>query len=74
MPPTQKAVFKMGDIVDFNALHPYIVAEVMCAKCLKRWLAVYPADTLLKDLECENCGAGYVIKTGQDFEEDDFDE
>lgn len=52
MPPTQKAVFEMGDIVD----------------------AVYPADTWLKDLECENCGAGYVIKTGQDFEEDDFDE
>lgn len=30
---------------------------------------VWPESTLLKDLECENCGPGFVIKTGQDLEE-----
>ena len=41
------------------------VAELICLKCLDRWIGVYPQETLLKDLECK-CGAiGYVIKTGQ---------
>lgn len=44
------------------------VAEVICLKCLKRWIAVYPQSTLLKDLEC-TCGeVGFVIKTGQTIE------
>jgi len=49
---------------------PHEVAEVICLKCLKRWIAVYPIKCQLKDLEC-TCGCtGYVIKTGQTFEED----
>ena len=58
----------MGEIVDFNALQPHNVAEVICVKCGKRWLAVWPSETWLKDLECENCGAGFVVKTGQDLD------
>jgi hypothetical protein len=49
---------------------PHEVSEVICLKCLHRWIAVYPTSTLLKDLECK-CGAvGYVIKTGQTVEQE----
>ena len=54
--------------VDFEELIPHTVAEVMCVKCLKRWVAVYPTACLLKNLECPNCGKGFVIKTGEEIE------
>ena len=41
------------------------VSELICLKCLNRWIGVYPSEVALKDIECK-CGAiGYVIKTGQ---------
>lgn len=43
----------------------YKISEVICVKCAKRWIAVRPEETLLKDIECEHCGAGFVIETGQ---------
>lgn len=43
------------------------IAEVICLKCLARWIAVYSQETLLKELECPNEHIGYVIKTGQDL-------
>lgn len=46
---------------------PYEISEVICLKCLNRWIAVYPQDTLLKDLECKCDEVGAVIKTGQDL-------
>ena len=50
---------------------PHEVCEVVCLKCLHRWIAVYPTQTLLKDLECQ-CGCkGFVIKTGQTINYDD---
>ena len=49
------------------------VAELMCLKCLSRWIGVYPQKVLLKDIECK-CGAiGYVIKTGQTLEAESED-
>jgi len=49
---------------------PHTVAEVMCWKCGKRWIAVFPSETLLKHLECSSCGcAGYAFMTGQDIEQ-----
>ncbi len=45
---------------------PHKVSEVICINCKYRWLAVRPTDTLLKDLECPQCGIqGYVIETGE---------
>lgn len=42
------------------------VAELICLKCLNRWIGVYPSELPLKDIKCNNCGeVGYVIKTGQ---------
>ena len=56
----------MGKIIDINELSPHKVSEVVCLKCLKRWLAVRPESTKLKDLECPQCKAqGYVIETGE---------
>ena len=49
-----------------EAQKPHTVSEVICVKCLKRWICVRPSNTLLKDLECENCGRiQSVIETGQ---------
>jgi len=59
------------NIIDIEANLPHHVAEVICVKCGKRWIGVWPEKTLLKDLECENCGPGFVIMTGQEFDEVD---
>ncbi len=50
---------------------PHVVSEVICVRCLKRWISVRPEGTKLKDLQCPKCKrAGYVIETGEDLEED----
>lgn len=50
---------------------PHEVSELVCLKCLNRWIGVYPEDVPLKELECK-CGAvGYVIKTGQTLDDPD---
>lgn len=54
-------------IVSIEHNLPHNVAEVVCLKCLRRWIAVYSDETPLRDLEC-TCGeVGYVIKTGQEL-------
>ena len=60
-----------GSVIDFHANKPHIVCEVICLKCHHRWVAVYPEETLLKELECPCGEVGYVIKTGQDFDFED---
>lgn len=57
-------------VEDFEARLPHKVSEVICVKCGKRWICVRPDTTLLKDLECERCGRGYVIETGERMEEE----
>lgn len=59
----------MGTISEIEVNLPHEVAELICLKCLHRWIGVYPESVLLKDIECK-CGAiGYVIKTGQTLSE-----
>lgn len=55
----------MGDIRDINENKPHRYSEVICVGCGKRWIVVRPAVTLLKELECPNCGSGKVIETGE---------
>ena len=57
----------MAGIADIGIeqILPHEVCEVICVKCGKRWISVHPERTLLKELECPNCGQGFVIKTGQ---------
>ena len=60
----------MGKVIDFEVNMEHEVSELICLKCLHRWIGVYPSATLLKDIECK-CGAvGYVIKTGQTLEDE----
>jgi len=61
----------MGKTVDINENTPHKVSEVICINCKYRWLAVRPVGTLLKDLECPICGAGYVIETGEEINTDE---
>ena len=59
----------MGEIIDINDNIPHKVSEVICIKCLYRWIAVRPTTSKLKDLECAGCHKqGYVIETGEVFE------
>lgn len=48
--------------IDINENNPHKVSEVICVKCCKRWIAVRPAATKLKDLECPNCDQGYLYE------------
>ena len=57
-------------IVSNEECLPHEVSEVICLKCLHRWIAVYPSQTLLKELECQCGEIGFVIKTGQTIPED----
>ena len=50
--------------------HPHKISEVICVKCCARWLSVRPVETLLKELECQKCGKGFVIETGEIMEEE----
>jgi DNA-directed RNA polymerase subunit RPC12/RpoP len=54
-------------IVNIEEYQSHKVSEVICVKCGKRWIAVRPSITKLKDLECPICGAGYVIETGENI-------
>ena len=63
----------MNKIIDISENTPHKVTEVICIKCYKRWIAVRPVSTKLKDLECPNCGQGYVIETGETFEDNGTD-
>jgi hypothetical protein len=57
-------------IIDFNANNPHEIAELLCVRCLKRWIGCYPVGVLLKEIECPNCGEnGAVVKTGQNLAE-----
>ena len=48
---------------------PHKVSEVICVKCLHRWISVRPSSCKLSKLECPNCGPGFVIETGEDIED-----
>jgi hypothetical protein len=52
-------------IVEIKNNIPHKTSEVICVKCGYRWIAVRPLETLLKSLECKNCGEGFVIETGE---------
>lgn len=55
----------MAEIFDYQDALPHKFSEVICLKCYDRWIAVRPDQTRLVDLECENCGPGFVIETGE---------
>ena len=46
------------------------VAELMCVKCMYRWIGAFPSSVSLKEIECPCGETGYVIKTGQTLPDD----
>ena len=59
----------MGLVLDIAENLPHEVAELICLKCLKRWIGVYPERSWLNTFEC-TCGCmGAVIKPGQTLPE-----
>ena len=62
----------MVKIITIEENMPHIVSEVICVKCGKRWICVRPETVWLKDIECPNCGAGFVAETGQPIVEDEL--
>lgn len=59
----------MAEIHDFEENLPHRVAETVCVKCLHRCITVWPDGTPLKKLECEKCGPGYIILTGEPIDD-----
>jgi Zn finger protein HypA/HybF involved in hydrogenase expression len=58
----------MVDVINIEANDNHTVSEVICVRCLKRWICARPSDVLLKDIECPECHLqGAVIETGQDM-------
>lgn len=57
----------MSKIIKIEDRLSHKTSEVICIKCYKRWIAVRPVSVLLKELECVNCGQGYVIETGEEL-------
>lgn len=62
-------------IVNFDDYQPHEVRETMCWRCGRRWIAVYPEKTLLKELECPGCHEkGFAFATGQTLPNDPLPE
>lgn len=55
----------IGNCISIEDHMPHKVSEVICVKCGKRWISARPEGVMLKELECPNCGKGYVIETGE---------
>lgn len=59
-------------VISIESNIPHKVSEVICIDCKYRWIAVRPVTTLLKDLECPQCGLqGCVIETGEVINENE---
>lgn len=59
-----------AEVINIEENIPHKVSEVICINCKHRWIAVRSCKNKLKDLECAGCHQqGYVIETGEIFEE-----
>ena len=62
---------KKKKVIDIIEYKPHAVSELICLACQERWIGVYPANALLKDMVCK-CGVkGLIIKTGQPLEDEE---
>lgn len=61
----------MDSLEIVERIEPHEVCELICLKCLDRWIGVFPQKALLKNLECKCGETGFIIKTGQTIREGD---
>lgn len=60
---------KTFETISTHKNDPHYVSEVMCWKCGHRWIATFPVNTLLKQLQCPCCEEqGHVFRTSQDLD------
>lgn len=58
-----------------ESVMPHKISEVVCLKCLSRWICARPDVVLLKNIKCPHCDTvGLVIETGQSLTGDWGDE
>lgn len=62
----------MGKIINIEEKLPHKASEVICVKCCRRGIAVRPVGVLLKDMECAECGCGFIIETGEEVDIDEL--
>ncbi len=62
-----EGVLVMSEKIRIESNMKHKISEVICVKCGYRWIAARPKGTKLKELECEHCGAGFTIETGEEF-------
>lgn len=61
----------MADIIRLEDYVVGKVSELICVNCGKRFIGWRPKGLKLKDIECEDCGVGFIIETGEElFDED----
>lgn len=59
-----------GNVMHIEADTPFKISEVICIHCKRRWIAIRPEGTMLKDIECPSGHipkTGYVIETGEEI-------
>lgn len=56
-------------MIDFDN-DEYVVEELICVKCLARFINVRPEALWLKDCVCKCGEAGFLIRTGQELPEE----
>jgi len=62
-------VEEMGKVVDIDRDMETVTREMICVKCLARYIYVSPANVPMKDLMCGGCEeTGFLIDTGQGVE------
>jgi len=59
----------MSNIIDIQHKQPHKISEVVCVKCFQRWIAIRPCNSKLKDMECNLCGQGFIIETGENIDD-----
>lgn len=61
-----------ANITPIEEKMPHKVSEVMCVRCVRRWIDVRPVGVRLKDLVCPGCGeTGGVVETGEEIREEE---
>lgn len=58
---------KLAPVISIDKNMQYKVSIVVCLQCFRRWVAVRPTQTKLNTLECQQCGVGYVVETGEEL-------
>lgn len=63
----------MSKLIELDDYRPHKVSELICVRCGKRFIGCRPVGLKLKDIDCEDCGPGFIIETGEVFDDEQAD-